>query len=139
VPIAQFFVPPAQNIRKENVLEAGEIVAEVLLPAPPANLHSSYRKARGRGSWDFALAGVALAVVKSADRVESARMVLSGAAPIPWRVEAAEKALTGNRLDAATAAAAADAAMRGAEPLSQNGYKVPLFKGLIKEALLALA
>jgi xanthine dehydrogenase YagS FAD-binding subunit len=139
VPIAQFFMPPAQNIRKENVLEASEIVTEVLLPAPPANLRSSYRKVRGRGSWDFALAGVALAVVKSSDKVESIRMVLSGAAPIPWRVEAAEKTLTGNRLDAATAAAAADAALKGAEPLAQNGYKVPLFKGLIKEALLALA
>ena len=72
-------------------------------------------------------------------RVKHARVVLSGVAPIPWRVPAAERILLGQRLDAATARKAAEAAVAGAEPLSDNAYKVPLLRGVVEEALLGLA
>ena len=72
-------------------------------------------------------------------RVEKARVVLSGAAPVPWRSGAAEKILTGKRLDADTAAQAAEAAVKNAEPLEQNGYKIPLFRGVVEEELMAIA
>ena len=104
-----------------------------------AGQRSLYRKVRGRGSWDFALASVAAVVTLKGDLVESARVVLGGAAPIPWRSEAAEKALVGRKIDASSAAAAAEAAMEGATPLDQNGYKIFMFKGAIAEALLALS
>jgi xanthine dehydrogenase YagS FAD-binding subunit len=120
------------------VLSDDEIITEVILPKTPAGLRSSYRKVRARASWDFALAGVALALVFDGDSVTSARVFLSGAAPIPWRARGIEAAITGKTLDAATIAAAAEAAVAGAEPLSENGYKIELFKGLVTEQLEAI-
>jgi xanthine dehydrogenase YagS FAD-binding subunit len=73
------------------------------------------------------------------DRVEKARVVLSGAAPIPWRSKEAEDAVTGKRLDADTIAIAAEAAVKNAESLDQNGYKIPLFRGVLEEELAAIA
>ena len=139
VPVEGFHVPPSVDPRRETVLEPGELVTEIVLPAPAPGLVSSYRKVRARGSWDFALAGVALALVMDGGRVKEARVVLSGAAPVPWRARGAEDALVGKRLAAKVTTAAAEAAMAGAEPLEHNGYKVPLFKGLIAEQLEALA
>jgi xanthine dehydrogenase YagS FAD-binding subunit len=138
VQLGSFFVPPSEDVTKETVLAPGEIVTEVLLP-PTANLRSSYRKARVRASWDFALAGVALALRIAGDRIESARIVLSGVAPVPWRAVEAEKALVGRSLDASAATQAATSSTQGAEPLSQNAYKVQLVRGVVEEALLALA
>ncbi len=96
------------------------------------------RITRVRRSWDFALAGVALALGVSAGRVDRARVALSGVAPLPWRAVGAEKAPVGGRLDAEAASRAAAASVIGAEPLAQNGYKVDLVRGLVEEALLAL-
>jgi xanthine dehydrogenase YagS FAD-binding subunit len=138
VPLSSFFVAPKASVTRETVLERNEILTEVLLPAAEPGLRSSYRKVRGRGAWDFALAGVALAVLVQDGKVARARVVLSGAAPVPWRSEAAEQAMTGKALTPEVAAAAAEAAMKGAEPMGKNAYKIPMFKGVISEALLAL-
>jgi xanthine dehydrogenase YagS FAD-binding subunit len=139
VPLASFFVTPDKAVTRENVLERGEIVTDILLPPPEAGLKSSYRKVRARGSWDFALASVALAVTFTGGTVQKARIVLGAAAPVPWRVPEAEKVITGKALTPEVAAQAAEAALKGAEPLEHNAYKVPMFKGVIEEALLALA
>lgn len=139
VPLASFFVGPGKVITKETILEKNEIVTEVLLPAAEPGLRSSYRKVRARGAWDFALAGIALALVVADGRVQRARVVFSGVAPVPWRSEAVERAITGQALTADVVAAAAEAGVKGAEPLEKNGYKVPLLKGIITESLLAMA
>lgn len=139
VPIASFFVAPSQQLTRETILEKNEVLTEILLPPAEAGLKSSYRKVRARGSWDFALAGVALALVMKDKVVQRARVVLSGAAPIPWRAEGVEKAITGKALTPDVVAAAAEAAVAGAEPLEQNAYKIPMFKGVVTESLLALA
>lgn len=138
VAVEKFFVPPSEDPRREIVLEVDEIVTEIVIPPPPAGSRSSYRKARTRQAWDFALAGVALALVFDGDTVTSADVFLSGVAPVPWRATGVEAAITGKTLDAATVAAAAEAAVAGAEPLSENGYKVPLVKGLVAEQLEAI-
>jgi xanthine dehydrogenase YagS FAD-binding subunit len=138
VALEDFFVLPDEELYKENVLQPGEMVTEIFVPPPPSGLVSSYRKARERGSWDFALASVALALRLSGGRVEEARVVLGGVAPKPWRSVAAEAALVGKQLDATTARAAAQAAVAGAEPLEQNAYKVLLVKGIVEESLLAI-
>lgn len=135
VAVEKFHVPPSQGIARETVLARDEIVTHITLPPPAPGTISSYRKVRARGAWDFALAGVALALRLSGRSVLEARMVLSGAAPIPWRCTEAEKLLAGRILNADTAASAADAALKGARPLEQNGYKVHLFRGLIAEEL----
>ncbi len=139
VPVASFFVGPDKNMTAETILQKNEILTEILLPPAEAGLRSSYRKVRARGAWDFALAGVALVLVMKDKTVERARVVFSGAAPIPWRSEAVEKAITGKVLTPDVITAAAEAAVAGAEPLEKNGYKVPLFKGVVTEELTAVA
>jgi xanthine dehydrogenase YagS FAD-binding subunit len=135
IDLEKFFVLPDADVRRENVLEPGEVLTEVILPPADVALKSSYRKVRARGSWDFAMAGIALALAMKGDKVDRARVVLSGVAPIPWRAAGVEKAIVGQRLDAKAVARAADAAVAGAQPLEHNGYKVALVRGVVEEAL----
>jgi xanthine dehydrogenase YagS FAD-binding subunit len=139
VPLEGFHVLPSEDVQRETRLEPGELLAEVLLPAPLAGLRSTYRKVRTRAAWDFALVGAAVALVLDAHTVRSARIALSGVAPVPWRAKPAEAALVGHVLDAATIARAAAAATVGARPLEQNGYKVAVLRGLLEERLTELA
>ena len=138
VPMEEFFVLPADDIRNENILEPGELVTEIVLPQAAAGVRSVYRKVRDRGAWDFALAGLAAVVSMDGDRVETVSLVLSGVAPKPWRAVDAERALTGGQLDSETIARAAEAAVAGAQPLEHNRYKVQLVRGLMEETLRAL-
>ncbi|MGD2151747.1 MAG: xanthine dehydrogenase family protein subunit M [Gemmatimonadales bacterium] len=139
VPIDEFFVLPADDIRRENILQPGELVTEIVLPPMAAGTRSTYRKVRDRGAWDFALAGLAAVVSMDGDLVEQASLVLSGVAPKPWRAADAEGALSGGPLDAESIARAAAASVEGAQPLEHNGYKVALVRGLMEETLRALA
>jgi len=134
IPVAELHVPPEVDPTRETVLGEGEVVTEVLLP-PAEGAVSSYRKVRARGAWDFALAGVALVLWFDGETVERARVVLSGVAPVPWRSEAVERVITGKRLDDETVAAAAEAAVEGAEPLEHNAYKVELVRAVVAEEL----
>ncbi|MBU0908202.1 MAG: xanthine dehydrogenase family protein subunit M [Proteobacteria bacterium] len=135
VSVADFFVPPSRDVTRETVLEQEEIVTEILLPPAPAGLRSAYRKVRARQAWDFALAGVALALEQEGGRVQKSRVVLSGAAPIPWRAVEVEKIINDSTLGAEVIREAAAAAMAKAVPLSKNGYKIPLFQGMLEEEL----
>jgi len=139
VPVEKLFVLPQEDVRKETTLGNGEIIAEVLVPKPPAGLRTFYRKVRVRQGWDFAIAGVALALVFTGDRVERGGIVLSGAAPIPWRSKPAEQAIIGQRLDAKTSEKAAEAVVKDAQPLEQNEYKIPLFRAIVEEELTRIA
>jgi xanthine dehydrogenase YagS FAD-binding subunit len=137
--VENFHMPPSVDYTSETVLEPAEIVTQIILPPPAEGLRSSYRKVRARGAWDFALAGVALAIVFSGDRAVDSRVVLSGAAPVPWRSAEAEEILKGRRLNQDRAAKAAGAVVKNAEPMTQNEYKIPLFRGLIEQQLVAIA
>ena len=139
VPAGKFFVLPGQDRTRENVLQAGEIITEVILPAPLTGGRGGYFKARSRATWDFALAGVASSLQLEGDAVKRARLVLSGVAPAPWHASAAEQELVGHKLDADAIARAAAASVRDASPLSNNGYKVTLLRGTVEEALSRLA
>ena len=139
VKIEEFFVSPDKNIQKENILAANEIVTEIHLPPVAGKVHSSYRKIRARRAWDFALASVALVLQIENQNVSGARIVLGGVGPYPWRVEAAEKVLFGKKIDGALAAVAGKAAIGGASPMPDNGYKVQIVQGAVEESLLALA
>jgi xanthine dehydrogenase YagS FAD-binding subunit len=140
VELEKFFTLPSEgSVLRENVLGPGEILESVAVPAPGNGLRSTYLKFKERGSYDFALASVALALWIEGASIRSARIVLGGVAPIPWRCTAAEKLLEGRSLDTAAFAPVAEAAVKGAEPLGQNGYKVPLVKGLVVRALQQVA
>ena len=138
VPLEKFFVLPEVDVQRETVLARGEIVTEIRLPATAPGTRSSYRKVRARRSWDFALAGVALALRFDGQRVVAGRVVLSGAAPVPWRSTEVEQVIRGKELTPQVVAAAAKAVTVGAEPLEKNGYKIPLFQGVIEEELTRL-
>jgi xanthine dehydrogenase YagS FAD-binding subunit len=139
VPMESFFVPPSKDYTRETVLEQGEIVTDIELPPPDDGLRSSYRKVRARRSWDFALAGVALALVFSGEEVTKARVYLSGVAPIPWRANEVEAVITAQRLDGDLIRKASEAAVRNAQPMEQNGYKVPLIRAIVEEQLQIIA
>ncbi|MEX1328353.1 MAG: xanthine dehydrogenase family protein subunit M [Desulfobacterales bacterium] len=138
VAVENFHIPPSEDYMRETVLEPAEIVTEIVLPPPADGLRSSYRKVRARRTWDFALAGVALAIGFTGDQAADCRVVLSGAAPVPWRSAEAEKIVKEGQLDRDRAAKAAAAALKAAEPMAQNEYKIPLFRGLIEQQLMAI-
>lgn len=139
IPAEKFHTKPADDVTRDTVLKKGEIVTSILVPKPEKGLLSSYRKVRARRSWDFALAGCALAIALDGKKVKSARVAFSGAAPFPWRSIAVEQAIIGHELDRKTIERAAEAAVADAEPLEFNEYKVPLFKAVVTEELEKIA
>ena len=137
IPLDKFFTLPSEgNIRRENVLKNEEIITEITVPKSAVAERSTYMKFKERESLDFALASAAVAVQLAADRaVREARIVLGGVAPIPWRVPAAEKFVTGKSLTPDVLAETAKIALAEAKPLEKNAYKVPLAQTLVRRAL----
>ncbi|HVY61358.1 MAG TPA: FAD binding domain-containing protein, partial [Planctomycetota bacterium] len=138
IALEDFLAPPEKDVTRENGLEAGEIVTAVLLPAA-VGLRSAYVKQAEKESFDWPLADVAVVLELKEGRCAKASIVLGAAAPVPWRAKAAEAALLGKAIDETTAAAAAKAALEGARPLAQNGYKLPIFEAIVRRAILEAA
>lgn len=137
----KFFTLPSEgDVTRETVLAPGEILTHVRVPAKPG-WTSTYLKFKERGSYDFALAAVAVAVRfegAGPQTVKEARLVLGGVAPKPWNVpKAAEQLLGLNGIKTWTAAG--NRAVEGAELLAHNAYKVPLVKGLVVKALESIS
>lgn len=135
--LAEFFVLPSKKVTVENILAADEIVTKVFVPAGTAN--SAYVKVRERESFDWALASAAAALTISNGVCESAKVVMGGVAPIPWRSPEAEAALKGKKIDDAVALAAGAAAVSKAIPMTQNAYKMHIAKNAVREAVLLAA
>ena len=139
IPAAEYFtMPTPQNVQKENVLSDDELLTHVILP-PPGNVKSGFYEVRYKESHDWPLAFATVVLTTNGNTIMSARVVLGSVAPVPWRSEEAEKALVGKPLNEATATDAAAAAVKGAEPLSRNGYKVQIAKTAVKRAILHAA
>jgi xanthine dehydrogenase YagS FAD-binding subunit len=138
VAAADFFIPPSKDPERENTMELGEVLTEIRVPSA-AGWRSAYAEVRERAAFDWPLVSLAAAVRLEAGTVREARIVLGAVAPVPWRSAKAEQALMGRKLEEATAVAAARAAITGAAPLSDNGYKVGLVQTLTRRTLLSLA
>ncbi len=138
VPAAEFFVLPEKDPTRENVLQPGEILTAIHVPAT-TGWKSAYYEVRERAAFDWPLVAAAIGVKVEAGVVKDARVVLGQVATIPWRSGSAEKALVGKRLDAAAAEAAGRAAVEGAQPMSENGYKVELVTTLVRRIVASLA
>jgi xanthine dehydrogenase YagS FAD-binding subunit len=135
-----YTLPSESDVTKETVLAPNEVLTQVRIHAVPAMWRQTYLKVRERGAFDFALSAVAVALDVGDDGVvRNARIVLGGVAPRPWRVPAAEALLRGRKVDEAAIEAVREEALRGAEPLEHNAYKIPMTKGLITKALRKLA
>lgn len=141
IPLDKFFTLPSEgDVRRENVLKNEEIITEITVPTSRVAARSTYLKFKERESLDFALASAAVAVQLGANRtVRDARIVLGGVAPVPWRVPAAEKFVTGKSLTPDVLAETAKIALADAQPLEKNAYKVPLTQTLVRRALAKAA
>jgi len=139
VPAADYFtMPTLQNVRTENVLQPNELLTHVILPAP-GNVKSGHYEVRYKESHDWPIAFATVVLTMGGSNISAARVVMGAVAPVPWRSQAAEQALVGKPLNEQTATAAAEAAVRDARPLSQNGYKVQVAKTAVKRAILDAA
>ena len=137
LPIDDFFTLPTEILTRENRLAANEIVTRVDLPATSGK--STYVKFREKDSYDWALSAVAVVLELDGASCKKASIVLGGVAPKPWRAAHAEKVLQGQAITETLAAKAGEAALEGAEAMSDNGYKIPLTRNLVKHAILHLA
>ncbi|CAN7423142.1 FAD binding domain-containing protein [Acidovorax sp. LjRoot194] len=124
IPIADFHRLPGNTPQVETVLQPGELITSVTLPAPVGGVHI-YHKVRDRASYAFALVSVAAIV----QRDGSGRVALGGVAHKPWRVEAAEQHLPRG------AKAVADQLLAGARPTHDNAFKLPLAERTLAAAL----
>ncbi|OMC49667.1 molybdopterin dehydrogenase [Mycolicibacterium fortuitum] len=127
IPLDEFYRLPGDEPDRDTILEHGELITAVELPAPPSGAVSDYRKVRDRASYAFALVSVAAELTfTSTFQIGSARIALGGVAHKPWRARRAEQTLAGDQPCAETFAAAADAELRQAQPLPGNEFKVDL-------------
>ena len=143
IPLTDFHVSYGEDPARESVLGHGELITAVELPATPWFARSHYLKVRDRASYEFALASAAVALDidggGSNGRVRAARVALGGVATKPWRSREAEQALTGAKVEERTWRAAAEAALRGARPQKDNGFKIELAKRTLVRALATAA
>ena len=138
IPLVDLHRLPADEPWLDTVLDSGDLIVAVELPPLPIASRSAYRKVRGRASFEFALVSVAAALEVDRGTVRDARLALGGVAHKPWRAFRAEEALRGAPASAGSFARAADAELEHAEPLRDNGYKVPLARNTIVATLTEL-
>jgi xanthine dehydrogenase YagS FAD-binding subunit len=131
IPIDELYRLPGDAPDRDTVLDHGDLITAVELPALPFATRSTYRKVRDRASYAFALVSVAAALDIADGVIRDARLALGGVAHKPWRAKAAEERLRGVRLggthpteEAFREAALAELA--AARPLPGNRFKVPM-------------
>ena len=135
IPIGDLHVLPGTHPERETVLQPGEVITAIDIPALPFARRSLYLKIRDRASYAFALASAAVALDVSNGTIRAARVALGGVATKPWRSTAAERALVGKRATAAAFRSAAEAALSGAVPRTDNAFKIELAKRTLVRAL----
>ena len=138
--VEDFFVLPSEgDPLRETRIAANEVLSCVRIPKASMARKSVWLKFKERDAYDFALASVALSAEHAGDgSYGDVRLVLGGVAPTPWRCHRTEKKLLGREPGEDASVLAQEDALAEAEPLSENGYKVPLTKGLIAQALLRI-
>ena len=139
IPIEEFHRLPGDMPEKDNNLEHGELILAIDLPRSPFAKNYHYLKVRDRASYAFALVAVAAALELDGDEIRQARVVLGSVAHKPWRSHEAEAALAGRPATEASFTQAAELALRDAQPLTHNAYKVELGKRAIVRALMRAA
>ena len=139
VPFNDFHLLPGDTPQIETVLQPGELIVAIGLPALPLALNSTYRKVRDRASYAFALVSVAAALEVEDGLVSGVRLALGGVAHRPWRARIAEAALVGGPANDAAFLAAAEAELAAARPLRDNGFKIELARRTIAAVLTDLA
>lgn len=135
IPLGEFYCLPGDTPHIETVLELGELITHIALPAPPPGARQLYRKVRDRASYAFALVSVAGVVAVENGTITHAALAFGGLAHQPWRDPAVEAALIGKPAEQATFDAAADALLTGARGFGHNDFKIPLTRRVLITAL----
>ena len=135
LPLTDLHRLPGDQPHLETVLERGELITGVELPALAFSACSTYRKVRDRASYAFALVSVAAALELDGNVVRDVRLALGGVATKPWRARKAEESLKHRPASDESFRAAAEAELADARPLRDNGFKVELAKRTITAVL----
>jgi xanthine dehydrogenase YagS FAD-binding subunit len=135
IPFGEFHLLPGNTPHRETVLEPGDLITHVTLPAPIKGSKQLYLKLRDRASYEFALASAAVVISITDQNVTRARIALGGVGTKPWRSQEAEAVLVGQPANGANFRRAAEAALRDAKPQTENGFKVELAKRCLTHAL----
>ena len=130
-----YFIGPGTDITRMTALRPGELLTAIRIPGDWAGANFYFEKVRDRQVWDFALVSVASAMVTSGETIQNMRLVVNAVAARPLRLVQVEQFVKGKARNEATAEAAGDMAIEGAQPLRFNAYKVPLMRNLVKRAI----
>ena len=135
---ADYYQMPDRNLLGETVLGPHEILTHMILPPPGAARNATY-EVRFKQSHDWPLAMASVALSMQGQNVRGARVVMGAVAPVPWRAASAEGILAGKRVTEGLAMEAADAALAGARPMTENAYKIQVARTAVKRAILKAA
>ncbi len=130
-----YFVGPEHDITKLNILEPGDLLTAIRIPATWSGSKFYFEKVRDRNVWDFPLMNVASATKLSGGNIQDIRIAVSAVAPRPMRLKAVEDAVKGKPANADTGEMAGKLAVQGAVPLQFNAYKIPLMRNLGKRSI----
>jgi xanthine dehydrogenase YagS FAD-binding subunit len=139
VPIADFFLLPGTTPDKETVLQPGDLITSVTLPAPAKGSRSLYLKLRDRASYEFALASAAVVMTVNGGKIDKVSFAMGGVGVRPWRDKSVEAKLIGQPAGRDTFRAASEAFLKDAKPQSGNAFKVELAKRCLIHTLDAAA
>jgi len=138
IPVEELHRLPGDEPQRDTVLQHGELITAVDLPALPVAARSHYRKVRDRASYAFALVSVAVAARIERGSVRDVRIAFGGLAAKPWRARAAEQMLRGAPATGETAVRAAETELAAARPLRGNAFKVKLAQGALAAVIREL-
>jgi xanthine dehydrogenase YagS FAD-binding subunit len=139
VALQDFLLPPDITRDRDTVIEAGEVLTRVTVPAPAPNTRAAYHKQTERDSYDWPICDVAVVLQMNGQTVQAASIVTGWVAPTPRRAVESERMMVGKPLTEDLARKAAAAAVAGATPLSKNGYKVPILEAVVRRTIMAAA
>jgi xanthine dehydrogenase YagS FAD-binding subunit len=138
VPLKDFLLPPDIRRDRDTVIEPGEVLTHVIVPAPAPNTRAAYHKQTERDSYDWPICDVAVVLQMDEETVAAASIVTGCVAPTPRRAVESERC-RGKPLTEEFAGKAAAGAAAGATPLSKNGYKVALLEAVVRRTIMAAA
>jgi xanthine dehydrogenase YagS FAD-binding subunit len=130
-----FFIGPAIDIQRMTVLEPGDLLTAIRIPATWAGAQFYFEKVRERQVWDFPIVNVAAVFVVSGGKIDRSRIAVNAVAAHPMRLASVETAIAGKPRNEETAKMAGELAVQGAQSLAHNGYKIPLMRNLVKRAI----
>jgi xanthine dehydrogenase YagS FAD-binding subunit len=139
LPLRDFHREPGDTPNIETNLGPGEMIAAIIVPDTPAAQRSHYLKVRDRTSFEFALVSAAVAMQASDGTIHDVRVAAGGVGTKPWRLPEVETALHGKPLNDQVLREAAAQAGQGAQPASQNGFKLTLLRRTVLRALQTVA